>query len=80
MLLVATGCTTSPMMPDIMHIVDGSSADDSAEAGVGNASDTRLTVPKSVPVRRTDTEKAARNPFAITTKGQEIERSLGIDH
>lgn len=70
MSLVCGGCTTSPMMPEIQHVVDGD-----APAAEGSTAGRK----RETPVRRTDTTGTTRNPFAITTKGQEIERSLGVD-
>lgn len=72
MSLVCVGCTTSPMMPEIQHVVDG---DGDAPAAEGSTAGRK----RETPVRRTDTTGTTRNPFAITTKGQEIERSLGVD-
>jgi hypothetical protein len=76
--MFSAGCTTSPMMTEIQHVVDGASGEDA------EATDTRSPTRSSRgvlddPVRRTDSDDANRNPFAITTKGQEIERSLGVD-
>jgi hypothetical protein len=70
--LVCAGCTTSPMMTEIQHVVDGTGGKDAMAADTPTPRE-----PLDAPVRRNDSD-GTPNPFAVTGKGQEIERSLGV--
>lgn len=78
-MLLGAGCTTSPMMTDIQRAVDGGDAEAGGSGDPIDLDAGSSRLPAKTPVRRTDATDASRNPFALTGKGQEIERSLGVD-
>ncbi len=79
--LLCAGCTSDPMMPDIPHVVDRDSgaAGDRDTAVASDLGGGSAPLSGEARVRRSDTTDKSRNPFALTGKGQEIERSLGVD-
>ncbi|MCA9103722.1 MAG: hypothetical protein KDA63_21365 [Planctomycetales bacterium] len=78
--LPLAGCTTSPMMTDLHRAVDGTAAtDDFATDDLATTAETSPRSPAESSLRRADSSDAAKPPFAITGRGREIERSLGVD-